>query len=493
MSDAELEPLLTRAICHGCVGEDYLREEMRREGRRRTCAYCGGRRRSYLISEMSERIEEVFRQHYDRTSDQPEPEQQMAMSDPESGYDWERDGEPVVLAIANAAEIPEAAATDIQHILGRRNWDFELAKMGEESEFADTAYYEQRGTDDRHWQDEWKEFEHSLRSEVRFFSPNLADHLRAVFRDLDRLSAPGGRPLLVDVGPGTSMRSVYRARSFQSESPLLEALSRPDLHLGPPPAKHASAGRMNARGISVFYGASSAAVAIAEVRPPVGSQVAIARFRFTKRLRMLDLTALGKVSENGSLFDASLSERQARAMFLRSLSARMTRPVMPEDEALDYLPTQAIADFLAWENDPQLDGILFPSVQAATGAVNVVLFHKAARVAELELPPGTEISSRAAESWEEEWGHAFTVIEKVPPPDAGRQGRPPTDWSDIPEMLGGGKRWDPREATLRVEPSSVRVHQIEAVKVRTKLQSVRRWRWELTVEQQAMFNGETDF
>ena len=492
-SEAELKPLQSKAICYVCVGEDYLQDEIRRGGRRRLCAYCGNRRRSYLISEMSERIEEVFRAHFQRTSDQPEPEQRMAMSDPESGYEWEREGEPVVWAIASAADIPEAAATDIQLILANRHWDLELAKMGEESEFADTTYYEQCGTDDRHWQDEWDGFEHSLRSEVRFFSPNLAEHLRAVFRDLDKLSTPGGRPLLVDVGPGTGMRAVYRARAFQSEPLLLEALSRPDLHLGPPPAKHAGAGRMNARGISVFYGANSAAVAIAEVRPPVGSQVAVARFAFTGRLRLLDLTALGKVAETGSLFDVSLSERQERAMFLRSLSARMTRPVMPDDEALDYLPTQAIADFLAWENDPQLDGILFPSVQAATGAVNVALFHKAARVGDLEFPPNTEISSRVAESWEEEWGHAFTVIEKVPPSETSQKLKSPIDWAEIPEMLGGGKRWDSREVSLRVDPKSVGVHQIEAVKVRTKVRRVHRWRWKLTTEQVAMLSGEGDF
>jgi hypothetical protein len=32
---------------------------------------------------------------------------------------------------------------------------------------------------------------------------------------------------------------------------------------------------MNARGISVFYGANNQKAAIAEVRPPVGSQIAV--------------------------------------------------------------------------------------------------------------------------------------------------------------------------------------------------------------------------
>ena len=133
---------------------------------------------------------------------------------------------------------------------------------------------------------------------------------------------------------------------------------------------------MNARGVSVFYGANDPRVAIAEVRPPVGSQVAVARFEIVRPLRLLDLTALRTVSEGGSIFDPELASQMERAMFLRSLSQRLTRPVMPDDEDFDYLPTQAIADFLATQNQPTIDGIMFPSVQVAGDALNVVLFYK---------------------------------------------------------------------------------------------------------------------
>jgi len=49
---------------------------------------------------------------------------------------------------------------------------------------------------------------------------------------------------------------------------------------------------MNARGVSVFYGAIDPRVALAEVRPPVGSRVAVARFEIIRPLRLLDLNAL---------------------------------------------------------------------------------------------------------------------------------------------------------------------------------------------------------
>jgi hypothetical protein len=120
------------------------------------------------------------------------------------------------------------------------------------------------------------------------------------------------------------------------------------------------------------------AIALAEVRPPVGSQVAIARVTIIRPLRLLHLNALSEDHEAGSIFfDPACAGRLSRMMFLRSLCARISRPVMPDDQDMEYLPTQAIADYLATEGRAPLDGILFPSVQAGGEGLNVVLFHKA--------------------------------------------------------------------------------------------------------------------
>jgi hypothetical protein len=112
----------------------------------------------------------------------------------------------------------------------------------------------------------------------------------------------------------------------------------------------------------------------------------------------------------GSIFDPALKHRLERAMFLRSLSRRIRAPIMPDDEVFEYLATQAIADFLATETP--VDGIIFPSVQAAGKAQNVVLFHKAARVEEINLPKGTDVSARLGQMYEEGWEVEYTVIER---------------------------------------------------------------------------------
>jgi hypothetical protein len=80
---------------------------------------------------------------------------------------------------------------------------------------------------------------------------------------------------------------------------------------------------MNARGISVFYGAVSAEVALAEVRPVVGSRVVTTRFLLSRPIRLLDLEALQSVTVAGSVFDPTYIEQLEKAHFLGNRSRRI--------------------------------------------------------------------------------------------------------------------------------------------------------------------------
>jgi hypothetical protein len=67
----ELDALRAKRICFGCVGEQYLSSEIRAEGKRAKCNYCGKMRRTYSVGSLAERFEAAFEQHYVRSSDQP--------------------------------------------------------------------------------------------------------------------------------------------------------------------------------------------------------------------------------------------------------------------------------------------------------------------------------------------------------------------------------------------------------------------------------------
>ena len=282
-----------------------------------------------------------------------------------------------------------------------------------------------------------------------------------------------------NTSPNRKLTQFYRARVFQSSADLEKALCRPDLHLGPPPARLTRAGRMNALGISVFYGATKASVALAEVRPPIRSVAAIAKFRIVRPLRLLDLTAIKDVWDEGRIFDPSLKTRLERIAFLQSLGERMTQPVMLDDEAFDYLSTQAVADFLATECEPGLDGIIFDSVQSKAGR-NVVLFHKAARSEELIFPEGTEISANSGYQTGDGWNDFYSVsleVPKIKVPELQNEEEGLIGFVPRPSSRYAADA-DHREVTLRVDPSSVEVHQVEWVKVGSKRFKVRRNQYE---------------
>lgn len=289
-----------------------------------------------------------------------------------------------------------------------------------------------------------------------------------------------GLPVIEKLDAENEEAVLFRARVFYRDDKLEEALKRPDLYLAPPPSAVASAGRMNAKGISVFYGASSVAGALAEVRPPVGSKVVVGRFRSLRTLRLLNLSELERVSIQGSIFDPSYADALARIGFVRTLSNRMSRPVMPTDIDFDYLPTQAVADFLANQRNYNLDGVRFASVQNGGASDNIVLFHQASRVKSLDLPKGAEIDARSY--WDTEDGPEpdYSVTERVPQqddePDDERERKgvfEPIhfDWEN-PDH-------DCREDVLTVDANALSVHWINATQFDTADFDVDRDRYEI--------------
>lgn len=215
-----------KRLCFKCVGEKFLSEEIRSRGRTKKCNYCGKTRRTYSIGDLGSRVEKAFDQHFFRTSDQPDDWEYTLLRDKESSYNWERHGELVVYAIMNAAEIPVHAARDIQAVLEEKYSDFDRAAIGEETEFAEDSYYEETSVNDAAWRERWHAFEEALKTEARFFSRSAAALLESVFAGLEGLQTKQGRAVVIEAGPGTTFKSLSRARVFQSDEKLEAALCR---------------------------------------------------------------------------------------------------------------------------------------------------------------------------------------------------------------------------------------------------------------------------
>lgn len=439
------------------MGESYLKELIRTDGTKNLCSYCSGESPTLSLDKMGDIVERAFEDHYVRTAHEPCDLDFVTGN----AQGWEREGEPAKWAILNAANVSEEAAEDIHSMLTDRHADSELFKMGDECPFGEDSHYAEKDAGNGDFLMLWTNFVQGLKEQSRFFSPSAKSILDQIFAGISDLRTTQNEPVVVTAGPGTETLDLYRARVFADEDDKLEeALKAPWKLLGTPSADAAKAGRMNALGIAVFYGARDAETALKEVRPPVGSKVGLAAFRIIRPLRLLDLPALRSVAADGSIFDPATLLKMQRSNFLEELSQFMSRAVMPLKEVSEYLPTQAVADYLA--NEAGLDGIIYPSVQNEQKPTNVVLFHYAARVEEVILPNGTTVAAHLAREDSDGMWSDYRVW-KLPPdtPQGDTSGTVSHSMKGLLHTLDEAA--DFRDPSLRIIFKTIEVRHINAV------------------------------
>jgi hypothetical protein len=134
--------------------------------------------------------------------------------------------------------------------------------------------------------------------------------------------------------------------------------------------------------------------------------------------------------------------------------------VMPEDETLNYIATQIIAEYLASLEHPSLDGMIYPSVQAAEGMKNVVLFHKTAAVVKVKRPENVQFSVTAFEDYDTGQEIEYKVREEF---DSEAVSPPPKEPTLKELMAEMNTVADQREPALKLSTDSVRVHHIKHV------------------------------
>lgn len=144
-----------------------------------------------------------------------------------------------------------------------------------------------------------------------------------------------------------------------------------------PPLRNQSEGRVNPRGIAYLYLASDQKTAVSEVRPWSGALVSVAAFETTRDLRLFDFSkSHGKAGGWGYLLNVPtdqwerLSQAQIDQAVWADIDNAFSRPVGPNDEYTNYIPTQIIAEYFLAQG---FDGIIYKSDLNEKG-FNVALF-----------------------------------------------------------------------------------------------------------------------
>lgn len=352
-------------VCHRCIGELYIKKLIKAKGNKESnCSYCEKPLRNISIDELAEKVHEMFDLHYSLT---------------ESDYHYDRTGAYANEVIQGELDVDDVISEDIFQSLQENYNDHHGIDRIYDEDYGYEKIKVRRDDFDR----KWEEITKSLKEEARFFNHSAKTFLDDLFIDI-HTQTTGSSDAVIKTLDTESV--LYRARVFNSKDVLLEALSQPERKLGPPRSEDAKAGRMNALGVPVFYGATSPEIAMAEVRPAVGSHVVIARFSPLRNLRILDLSALKSlIHTEGSKFDPENLKKTQKIRFLKTLSYKLTIPVLAEVKGHEYLITQAVSEYLGLSSDYNLDGISFHSTQIEINQAgkrdrSIVLFNKSATV-----------------------------------------------------------------------------------------------------------------
>ena len=458
------EECIQTYICRGCVGDQFLAEEIKEEGIRKLCNYCSQTQEAIDLWSLADRIHQVIQAQFVLTP--MSPEEWYEHWDAKEGQ-WYRRGTDAKALIVKLADLSDSAASDVRHILSDIH-GYPAVKGGEENPYDSQSCYEERGPNDEPFRDTWGEFRREIIGKARFFSRVAEERLDDIFGDLRNLRTVQGEPVVREFAPGSAESSFWRARRIEKEEDIETIFRDPAGSLGPPPSKFAKNNRMNARGIPVFYGASCRDTCIAEIRAPVGSRVVAGNFTLLRTVRLIDLQTMSQVYVEGSRFHPEYEQRRGRASFLKQLVDEISKPVMPEEEELEYIPTQVVAEYLANKADPKIDGILYPSSQTDGDGKNVVLFNHACEVNPYRLPEGTEIEMFDRTLYSDQdlpYSTGILVREIVP------DGHPPIDNSPS------------SEATLDIDIESVIISDIKGVTYSVASSEVARTRTTKSEEQ----------
>nr|WP_298125556.1 RES domain-containing protein [uncultured Pseudoxanthomonas sp.] len=357
---------MTAALCYKCINDAYLSAELKAEGEKVTCSECDKSRRGISVEDLGARLETRLRELYVRGGEYmyvpPGADYHVI------GYHGEDLSDLIQEVLGDMFKCHDEIVAAVQ--------DAEVCfpQDGDEPFWDDdSCYVPARVRDELEGKFDWRWLQQDIKHHRRFFSRAAKALFDNLFADIHSLKCwdreSGSTPIAYDLPAGTSL---FRARLATTPAVVKAILQDPAAQVGPPPSEDARAGRMNPEGVAVVYAANDVQTAVAEMRPAIGSDVAVIGLKTTRPLRILDFTRLERATDENSIFDPEYAEKRDRHEFLRELHDLISEPVVPGRES-DYLITQTLAEYLAHVHKGKFEGIAFTSAQNE-GGTNFVLF-----------------------------------------------------------------------------------------------------------------------
>lgn len=241
----------------------------------------------------------------------------------------------------------------------------------------DYSYHPTESIDEQH-STRWRHFCNRIVHEQRFFNAQAQKSLEQIFDGLHLLRSADGSKAVYKLDNQNG--NIFRAR-IANDPQMQKKISDDTVkELGPPPKRLRSPGRMNSSGIRTFYGAFDLQTCVSELRPAVGEVIIAAEFSIRKPILVLDTTKFSSGPKRQDIFTKTHNKRLSLWAFMARFMSEIAQPCLPNDEHLDYIPTQVVAEYLVHlhkfnigAKDHTIDAIIFQSAQNP-GGKNIAIF-----------------------------------------------------------------------------------------------------------------------
>lgn len=344
-------------VCRDCVADEALQKKVKFDGRRKRCDFCNGNHATTDLGDLAEIVAAVFCRYHSSG------EATMMSSADQEKHEWGQEGADPANLIAEMLGCDEALAEAICEVVeAAEAYDVKRGRTSPTID-RDTLYVRAEPPGRQHYNN-WNQFCVRAKRHARHFdaeSRRLLDETFAPLGNLENRFGQQRSPIRV-LEPGTEDARLYRGRLAKTREDAELYVRHAPGELGAPPTKYAGTGRMNAAGISVFYGALKPEVCVAELRPSIGAYVVVGVFVPARALKILDLRVFETQAMMGSVFEDDYDARAGLWNFMRDFHRLITQPIVAGTEESEYIPTQAVSEYIA--DVLGLDGIMYASTQS---------------------------------------------------------------------------------------------------------------------------------
>jgi len=340
-------------VCGGHFKDDFLNNHIKENGDKGSCSYCDKNRIVVELESILEVLADGLSYLYEDPADS-----RYLNKDSEYGFDGN---------VMPFEEMWWGDPLDLQ-IEDSQLWEDITSQLETDQLYCERDEF---GSHEDLLNDLWNHFKLILKHKARFafhFSDTFttwnlldpADILHQVQNSILK------NAMITELSQNSKL---YRTRQHQDKNEVFGAEHIVSL----PNYLNKTAGRMNAAGISLFYCSQDKNLTIKEVvnkRRISYPYYTTVTFKNKEKLRLVDFTRLPSLP---SIFDMENNGSRDIIFFMETFMEEISQPIKSKNSILEYLPTQVVTEYLRYNPDLDVQGMVYWSSKDANKK-NIVLF-----------------------------------------------------------------------------------------------------------------------